>query len=246
MPQKPPTPKSRTTPKAPEPARTGVGEAGHARGAIRFRATLLTPSAPTTRGAKAVTWSFLKLPTDASAKLPSRSMVSVEGTFNGHVFRATLEPDGEGGHWLKVPHTLREVAGVRAAGGEHTGDVVELQITPVLQEPEPKVPADFRKALSAATPKARDVWSDITPLARRDWVHWIVSAKQSQTRTRRVAAACAMLAAGKRRPCCFDRSGMYDKSLSCPTPAPVVPTSQSSKSAARSAPPKPSRPDPAS
>jgi hypothetical protein len=25
-----------------------------------------------------------------------------------------------------------------------------------------------------------------------------------------------LLAKGKRRPCCFDRSGIYDKSLSCP------------------------------
>ena len=30
------------------------------------------------------------------------------------------------------------------------------------------------------------------------------------------SSACDMLAKGKRRPCCFDRSGMYAKSLSCP------------------------------
>ena len=49
-----------------------------------------------------------------------------------------------------------------------------------------------------------------------DFIHWIVSARQSETRARRITNACDMLAKGKRRPCCFDRSGMYGKSLSCP------------------------------
>jgi hypothetical protein len=149
---------------------------------------------------------------EASAKLPSRSMVSVEGTINGSTLRATLQPDGQGGHWLKVERKLREAAGAEA------GDIVTLEIAPVApsQAPEPKVPADLRKALASASAKAKDVWSDITPIARRDWIHWIVSAKQAETRARRIRNACDMLAKGKRRPCCFDRSGMYAKSLGCP------------------------------
>jgi hypothetical protein len=160
--------------------------------------------------AKAVSWTFLTLPIEASARLPARGLVSVEGTINGSAFRATLQPDGQGGHWLKVDRKMREAAGVEA------GDVLTLEIAPVAEEPEPSVPADLRKALAAAHPKARAVWSDITPMARRDFIHWIVSAKQAETRARRIRNACDMLAKGKRRPCCFDRSGMYDKSLSCP------------------------------
>jgi Bacteriocin-protection, YdeI or OmpD-Associated/Domain of unknown function (DUF1905) len=173
---------------------------------IRFSATLLRPKAT----AKAFSWTFLTLPKEASAKLPSRGMTSVEGTFNGLAFQATLEPDGQGGHWLKVDRKMREKAGVEA------GEVVTLEIAPVAEEPEPRVPADLRKALAAAPSGARNVWSDITPIARRDWIHWIVSAKQAETRARRIRTACDMLAKGKRRPCCFDRSGMYDKSLRCP------------------------------
>ena len=41
-------------------------------------------------------------------------------------------------------------------------------------------------------------------------------AKLAQTRARRIKNACSMLAAGKRRVCCFDRSGFYSKSLSAP------------------------------
>src|SRR5205823_837022 len=105
------------------------------------------------------------------------------------------------------------------AAGADAGDVVTLEIAPAAEEPEPTVPADLRKALAVAAPKARALWSDITPIARRDWVHWITSAKQIETRTRRVKNACSMLAAGKRRPCCFDRSGFYSKSLSAPKAA---------------------------
>ncbi|MBA3817637.1 MAG: DUF1905 domain-containing protein [Deltaproteobacteria bacterium] len=175
---------------------------------IRFTATLSRP-----QESKAVAWTFLNLPRKASAKLPSRSMTSVEGTLNCVAFAATLQPDGQGGHWLKVDRNLREAAGAKA------GDIVTLELAPVTEEPEPKVPADLRKALAAAAAKSRAVWSDITPIARRDWIHWIVSPKQAETRARRITTACSMLAAGKRRACCFDRSGMYGNSLSCPVAA---------------------------
>ena len=69
-------------------------------------------------------------------------------------------------------------------------------------DPESKVPMDFRKALAAA-PKAKDQWRDLTPIARRDFISWIDSAKQQETRRRRIEKACSMLVAGKRRPCCY-------------------------------------------
>jgi hypothetical protein len=174
--------------------------------AIRFKAKLLRP-------AESEKDAFLILPKNASAKLPSRGMSAIEGTINGFPFQATLEPDGQKSHWLKVDRKLREAAGADA------GDVVSLEIAPTAEEPEPPVPADLRKALASAAPKARVLWSDITPIARRDWIHWISSAKQPETRTRRIKNACSMLAAGKRRVCCIDRSGFYSKSLSAPKAA---------------------------
>jgi hypothetical protein len=176
---------------------------------IRFTAKLLRPKAATSG------WTFLTLPREASRKLPSRGMVTVAGTFNGHPLSATLEPDGQGGHWLKVVRKLSDAAGAEA------GDVVSLEVAPVSprEQPEPKVPPDVRKALAAASVAARRAWSDITPAARRDWIHWIVSGKRAETRTIRIAKACDMLTKGKRRPCCFDRSGMYDRSLACPVAA---------------------------
>lgn len=173
---------------------------------IRFKARLLRPA----EAPKGSSWTFLVLPKDASAKLPSRGMTAVQGNINGHPFRATLEPDGQKSHWLKVTKQMREAAGAKA------GDVVPLEIS--VAETEPRVPADLRQALSAS-PKARALWSEITPIARRDWIHWITSAKRAETRARRVDSACDMLASGKRRVCCFDRSGVYSKGFAPPKAA---------------------------
>jgi hypothetical protein len=174
---------------------------------IRFKARLLRP-----RVARAGTWSFLVLPKAASARLPTRSALTVDGTLNGRALRTVLEPDGQKSHWLKVPRKLREAAGAAV------GDVVTLEMAPSPKELEPKVPADLRKALAAAA-RARALWSAITPAARRDWIMWIVSAKQPGTRARRISNACDMLGKGKRRVCCFDRSGFYSRSFGAPEEA---------------------------
>ncbi|GAA4857143.1 YdeI/OmpD-associated family protein [Luteimonas vadosa] len=166
---------------------------------IRFKARLSRPATP-----KGATWSFVVLPKSASKQLPTRSMVTVEGTLDDAPFQATLEPDGEGSHWLKVSKALREAADVAV------GDTVALAIAPVAKEPEPRVPADLRKAL-AANAAAKATWGDITPVARRDWIHWITSGKKAETRVKRIAVAVDKLASGSRRACCFDRSGMYSK-----------------------------------
>ncbi|MEP6908625.1 MAG: YdeI/OmpD-associated family protein, partial [Pseudoxanthomonas sp.] len=96
------------------------------------------------------------------------------------------------------------------AAGVAVGDEVAFQIVPVEKEPEPKVPADLKQAL-ASNPAAKATWAEITPVARRDWIHWITSGKKADTRVKRIGVACDKLASGSRRACCFDRSGMYSK-----------------------------------
>lgn len=166
---------------------------------IKFKAKLSRPAKPEGAG-----WHFLVLPAAASKQLPTRSMVTVDGTLEGAAFQATLEPDGEGSHWLKVERSLREAAAVEA------GDIVALEIAPVKEEPEPKVPADLKQAL-AGNPEANATWIDVTAVARRDWIHWITSGKKAETRVKRIGVAIDKLACGNRRACCFDRSGKYSR-----------------------------------
>ncbi len=174
-----------------------------------FETNLLRPAKPESTDDS---WTFLSIPKEVSDTLPRRGRTSVEGTINGHGFVATLEPDGQLSHWLKVSEELREAVGMEV------GDAVTLGIAPVKEEPEPEVPSDFEGALAGA-PEARRVWEDTTTLARLDWIHWIVSAKQAKTRAKRIGDACSMLAEGKRRVCCFDPSGFYSKAFRLPEAA---------------------------
>ena len=159
---------------------------------IRFSAKLFWPKATEMIGS----FTVLTLPKNASAKLPSRGMTIVEGTINSFPFRAALKPNGKGRHRLTVNKAMHDATG---AGAD---DTVTVEITRAGEEPEIRVPLDLRKALAAA-PLAQAGWEDITPMARRDWIFSISSAKQPETRRRRIEKACDMLASGKRRLCCF-------------------------------------------
>ena len=65
-----------------------------------------------------------------------------------------------------------------------------------------KMPEDLRKALTSS-PAARTAWEDITPLARNEWVCWVISAKKAQTRSHRIERTRTELIEGMRRPCCW-------------------------------------------
>ena len=164
---------------------------------IRFKATLMTIGSQT----------ILRLPQAASSRLPSRGMSMVEGTVDGHAFRAPLEPDGMGSHWLRVRNTMLKAARVRA------GDSVSVALEPMALWPEPKIPADLAAAL-ASDQQARRVWLDITPLARWDWIRWIGSTRNRDTRVIRIGKTLSKLRSGKRAACCFDRSQCTDPSVS--------------------------------
>ncbi len=113
------------------------------------------------------TWTIARLPEKASEKLPSRGQVAVVGTINGHAFQTVLEPDGSGGHWLRVEGKLQRSARISA------DDTVRLDIEPSQDWPEPIVPQDLRRALTAAPQKIQTLWKEITPMARWEWVRWV-------------------------------------------------------------------------
>src|SRR5579859_7026445 len=110
---------------------------------------------------------ILRLPEQASGKLPSRGQVAVQGTINGHGFQTVLEPDGCSGHWMRIDGELQETAALGA------DDTATLEVEPLADWPEPKVPEDLETALAAAPQKIQDLWQAITPMARWEWVRWV-------------------------------------------------------------------------
>jgi Bacteriocin-protection, YdeI or OmpD-Associated/Domain of unknown function (DUF1905) len=151
---------------------------------------------------------IIQLPREASARLPSRGQVAVQGTINGREFKTVLEPDGSSGHWMRVDGRLQKVAAVR---GDHTA---RFEIQPVKDWPEPNLPKDFEAALRGAPKKIQDLWKDITPMARWEWVRWVNATSNPDTRKRRVEVSLSKMSSGKRRPCCFNLAGCTDPELS--------------------------------
>ena len=160
---------------------------------FRFKARLFRH--PKTAKAGGSGTLLLDVPDVVSRKACSSGMTTVEGTINGHPFRAALEPNTSGSHWLRVNKAMREGAGA------DVGDTARLVI--LEPEPEPTVPADLRVAL-AASHKAKTLWKDLAPVGRRDWIRWIVSASKPETLARRVTRTVEQLSSGKRRPCCVN------------------------------------------
>ena len=165
---------------------------------IRFDATLHTIDE----------WTILRLPEKASEQLPSRGQVAVQGTINGHGFQTVLEPDGHSGHWMRIDERQQRAAAISA------GDTAILEIEPLKDWPEPTVPQDLETALAAAPQKIQDLWRDITPMARWEWVRWVNATQNPDTRKRRVEVRISKIKSGKRRPCCFNLAACTDPYLS--------------------------------
>jgi len=64
------------------------------------------------------------------------------------------------------------------------------------------IPNDLTKALDS-NPRVKKLWEGITPLARNEFICWVISAKKEETRAHRIKRLCEELLEGKRRPCCW-------------------------------------------
>ncbi len=152
---------------------------------------------------------ILHIPLGESVKLPSRGMVMVKGKINDTIFQATLEPDGLKSHWLNVEDSILQAAKVKV------GDMVVVEMETVEEWSEPEVPEDIQVALHTYT-QVLDLWEDITPAARWEWIRWIRATNNLETRKKRIEVAVSKMKSGKRRPCCFNRNMCTDMSV-CPS-----------------------------
>jgi len=154
--------------------------------AITFRAKLWAPM-------EGKGWSFVTMPKSASAQLPARGRVAVEGMVNGFEFRSSAFPDGDGSHNIQVNAVMREGAKVSV------GDTAQFSLSPSTDAVKVTVPADLSAALKKSA-KAGAQWDAITPKARAEWVSWIASAKKEETRAARTGKTIERLTKGEKRP----------------------------------------------
>jgi uncharacterized protein YdeI (YjbR/CyaY-like superfamily) len=109
---------------------------------------------------------------------------------------------------MRIGGKLQRAASLRA------GDTVNLEIEERDDWPEPVVPGDLQRALAAADSDVQELWREITPIARWEWVRWVNATNVPATRARRVEVTLSKMQGGKRRPCCFNLAGCTDPELS--------------------------------
>lgn len=64
------------------------------------------------------------------------------------------------------------------------------------------IPPDLKRELGYKD-HSLDLWKDITPIAKNEFICWVISAKKPETRKRRIQRTIDVLHEGKRRPCCW-------------------------------------------
>ncbi len=141
------------------------------------------------RGPKGA-WVFLDFPVSASRQLGSRGRVPVRGTMNGHPFRISAFPTGDGTHQIAVNKILQ--AGAEAVPGERVRVVLEVDIGPRVVT----TPPDLKHAIAHA-PQAKRNFDALSYGHKKAYVEWILEAKRPETRARRVNAAVKRLSQGK-------------------------------------------------
>ena len=109
---------------------------------------------------------------------------------------------------------MRIDAGQQRAAALRAGDTAQVELVLLGDWPEPAVPRDLQAALAAAPGKIRELWKDITPMARWERVRWVAATRDPGTRQRRVEACISKMQSGKRRPCCFNLAACTDPDLS--------------------------------
>lgn len=152
-------------------------------GASTFRSKLFRPEG-------VGTWTFALIPAEVTRREAFRPRQRVKGTVNGTPFKSSLMPRGGGTLFVVVNQEVRE------AIGKKDGDAVEFSLSLDTAPVVVTVPPALAGALRADS-KAKKAFEALAPSHRKAFALWVGSAKQPETRDRRVAKAIALLRAGK-------------------------------------------------
>lgn len=76
-----------------------------------------------------------------------------------------------------------------------------------------EVPDDLCKVI-VSKKSVKEMWEGLTPLARNEWICWVISNKKPETRVNHLKRVPEDLLKGKRRPCCWVGCMHREKNLS--------------------------------
>jgi hypothetical protein len=135
-------------------------------------------------------WTHMTVPFDVHKTFGTKARVPVAGTINGHPFRTSIMPNGDGTHYMAITKEMQTGAKARAGQSVHVVMAVDTQTRTV------EVPEDLTAAL-ASHPELAETFTAFAYSHRKEFVDWITQAKRPETRARRVEKSLEMIAAKK-------------------------------------------------
>lgn len=150
--------------------------------ALEFRAKVVA-------GGPGNAWFTAHFPRRVTEQLGTKASVRVAGTINGHTFRSSAFPNGDGTHHIMVNKAMRDGAGV--GDGDTARFVLEVDRKPRVV----RVPPELRAALQASK-EAEANFKAMAPSHRKAYVDYVNEAKRPETRARRVAETVRRCARG--------------------------------------------------
>lgn len=150
-------------------------------------------------------WLIIKLPQEISEQLPTRGLILTMGTINQTFVNFPFEPDGNGGHFYKLYDTNLDMTKFKA------GDLVDVVFSISKDGFEPPMPEDVETMLINEGLMA--FWGTLTVKARWEWIRWIRSTNNPETRKKRIGIAFSKMNHGSRRPCCFNTNQCTDTTV---------------------------------
>jgi hypothetical protein len=136
-------------------------------------------------------WAFLPVPFSVEKVFGTKARVAVVGTLNGHPFRSSLMPEGDGTHAMMVNQALR------AGAGAEVGDWVRVEMDVDRLERVVEVPPELAAALKGNA-RARAFFASLAYSRKKEFADWVGGAKRPETRAARAGRSVDLLEAGRK------------------------------------------------
>ena len=137
-------------------------------------------------------WTCITAPFDVQKVFGARGRIPVAGSLNGHPFRNSLMPEGNGTHRMMISKELKAAANVAS------GDIVEIKLSRDTAERTTEIPPELEAAF-ATDQAAAAIFNVLAPSHRKEYAEWIAGAKKAETKAARVSKAVEMLHNGAKR-----------------------------------------------
>ncbi len=149
---------------------------------FEFDATLVRPDG-------VGTWTYMDIPLEVTQELGAKGQIKVIGSINGHPFRTSARPHGDGSHYVVVNRSIRDA--IQSTRGDVVHVVMERDTAPRTVD----VPDDFAEAMESNQQLAKS-FESLSYSHKKEFVDWIESAKKVVTRERRITKSLDMLMEG--------------------------------------------------